>query len=150
MNSRAFFFILLILGGVIVFGLTIKPKQELSEIISQNTEENVGATGLSPQIKTMGAVDVEIIPISIDPSKEVVFDLSLNTHSVELNYDYTKIVTLTDEQGNTYKPIRWTGGAGGHHLKGKLVFPPFSKQANELTLTLNGVDNKIEVFNWKL
>lgn len=150
MNSKTFFFILLILGGAVVFGLTVESKQESSSTVLPNTVEDLETIGLSSRTKTMGAVDVEIIPISIDPAEEVVFDLSLNTHSVELNYDYTKIVTLTDDQGNTYKPIQWTGDTGGHHLNGKLVFPSFSKQAKELTLTLNGVDNKIEVFNWKL
>lgn len=150
MNSKAFFFILLILGGAVVFGLNVKQKQETLSTVLPNTVENLETIGLSSQTKTMGEVDVEIIPISVEPEKEVVFELSLNTHSVELNYDYMEIVTLTDDLGNSYKPVKWTGGSSGHHLNGKLVFPPFSKQAKELTLTLNGVDNKIEIFNWKL
>ena len=150
MNSRAFFFILLILGGVIIFGLTVKPKQELSEIISQNTEENVGTIGLSPQTKTMGAVEVTITPISVASGKDVIFELSLNTHSVELNYDYTQIATLTDDRGNSYQPTEWTGGSSGHHLEGKLLFPSFPENPKQLTLTFDGIDNKSEAFTWQL
>ena len=150
MNSKTFFFILLILGGVVVFGLTVESKKETSSTVLPNTVENLETTGLSSQTKTMGAVEVAITPVSVESGKDVIFELSLNTHSVELNYDYTQIATLTDENGNSYKPTEWTGGNSGHHLNGKLVFPPFSKQAEELTLTLNDVDNKIEVFNWKL
>ena len=150
MNSKIFFIILLILGGFIVFGLTIKPKQEFSEIIPQNTEKNVEAIGLPSQTKTMGDVEVEIIPISIDPAKEVVFALSLNTHSVELNYDYTQIATLTDDRGNSYQPTEWTGGSSGHHLEGKLLFPSFPENPKQLTLTFDGIDNKSEAFTWQL
>lgn len=49
MNSKIFFVILIILAGAIIFGTTLKPKNEL---LTQN--------------KTMGVVDVKITPVSVD------------------------------------------------------------------------------------
>ncbi|MDP2684535.1 MAG: hypothetical protein Q8P20_05795 [bacterium] len=133
MNSKIFFVILIILAGVIIFGTTLKPKNEL---LTQN--------------KTMGVVDVKITPVSVDNNKELVFELVMDNHSIDLSYDYTKIAVLTDNNDNSIYPSSWTGNSSGHHVEGKLLFPSFSKNPKELTLTLNGVDNKIEAFNWKL
>jgi len=150
MNSKIFFVILLVLAGVVIFGMTAKSKQEISATASPQTELNTQTSSLTPQTKTMGAVEVEVKPVSTQPGKDIVFELSMNTHSVELNYDYTKITTLTDDLGNSYKPTKWTGGSSGHHLSGQLIFAPFPGNTKELTLTLDGVDNKIESFSWQL
>jgi len=139
MNSKLFFIILLFLSGAVIFGLTVKPKQKIAAIIPT----------LSSQARNMGAVEVEIKPISVMPGKNVAFEISLNTHSVELNYDYTQIATLTDDRGNSYKPTKWTGGNSGHHVKGELLFAALPKNPKELTLTLEGVDNRVEVFVWQ-
>ena len=150
MSSKIFFVILLVIAGAVIFGLSAKQKQEASAIDSPKIETNARTLGLSPQTKTMGAVEVEVKPVSVTSGKEVVFEVSMNTHSVELNYDYTKIATLTDDRGNSYKPTQWTGGASGHHLKGKLLFARLSEKPKEVTLTVDGVDNKAESFSWQL
>jgi len=150
MNSKIFFIILLILAGAVIFGLTVKPKQKLTPTTSAKTESSVQSSALPPQAKTMGAVEVEITPLSVASGKDVIMELSLNTHSVELNYDYTQIATLTDDRGNSYTPTKWTGGKSGHHLKGNLVFAALAQNQEELTLTLDGVDNKVETFTWQL
>lgn len=140
MNSKLFYIILLILAGAIVFGFTIKAKPKIT----------IQETKLSTQSKTMGVVEVKVTPIFVDNNKELVFELIMDNHSIDLSYDYTKIVVLTDNNSNSIYPSNWTGNSSGHHVKGNLVFPAFSKKPKELTLTLNGVDNKLETFNWKL
>lgn len=150
MNSKIFFIILLVLAGVVVFGISAKQKQEASATTSPTIETNVQASGISSQSKTMGAVEVEVKPVSIQPGKDIVFELSMNTHSVELNYDYTQIAMLADDSGNTYKPATWTGGNSGHHLSGQLIFTPLNGDPKQLTLTLEGVDNETEDFSWQL
>ncbi|OGC52385.1 hypothetical protein A2982_00825 [candidate division WWE3 bacterium RIFCSPLOWO2_01_FULL_39_13] len=150
MNSKIFFIILLVVAGVVVFGLTAKSKQGLPATKPSPSLDNArGTTTLSSQTKTMGVVEVKITPVSVVSGKDVVFELSLNTHSAELNYDYTQIATLTDDHGNSYKPTQWTGGNSGHHLEGELLFPPFPENPKQLTLTLDGVDNKSEAFTWQ-
>jgi hypothetical protein len=150
MNSKIFFIILLVLAGMVIFGISAKQKQEISEKTSSTIETNVHASGISSQSKTMGAVEVEVKPVSIQPGKDIVFELSMNTHSVELNYDYTQIAMLTDDSGNTYKPTAWTGGSSGHHLSGQLIFASLNGDPKQLTLTLEGVDNETEDFSWQL
>ena len=149
MNSKLFFIILLVLAGAVVFGLTTKPKQKLAATTSAKAELSDQSSTLASQTKTMGTVEVEVTPISVVSEKDTVFELSLDTHSVELNYDYTQIATLTDDHGNSYKPTQWTGGNSGHHLEGELLFPPFPENPKQLTLTLDGVDNKSEAFTWQ-
>ena len=150
MNSKIFFIILIFLAGVVIFGISAKQKQEGSATTPPTIETNVLDSGLSPQSKTMGAVEVEIKPVSVQSGKDVVFELSMNTHSVELNYDYTQIAMLTDDSGNTYKLATWTGGNSGHHLSGQLIFTSLNGDPKQLTLTLEGVDNETEDFNWQL
>ena len=150
MNTKLFFIILLLLAGVAIFGSAGKSKPSTSATVSSNPQSGEQESGFLPQIKTMGAVEVEISPISIKSGENTVFELSMNTHSVELSYDYIQIATLTDESGNDYKPTEWTGGNSGHHLSGELIFPTLSSTPKQLTLTLEGVDNETEDFRWKL
>jgi len=151
MNSKLFFILLLIVAGVAVFGLTAKSKTEKPpQVVSTNTQSNEQASKLTSQSKSLGAVEIEVKPVSFEREKDVVFEVSMNTHSVELNYDYTQIATLTDDLGNSYKPTKWTGGSSGHHLSGQLIFAPLTENPKELTLTLEGIDNKTESFNWQL
>ena len=150
MNSKIFFIILLVLAGAVVFGLTTKPKQKLAATTSAKAELSDQSSTLASQTKTMGTVEVEVTPISVVSEKDTVFELSLDTHSVELNYDYTQIAVLTDDRGDSYQPTQWTGGSSGHHLQGELIFEPLSENPNQLTLTLEGIDNKSEAFTWQL
>lgn len=151
MNSRVFFILLLIVGGVIIFSLTNKPNNKVSSqqnnVVNNRAEEVRGSSTSSlSQTQDMGAVNVEITPITIVVGEEMVFKLSLNTHSVELNYDYMQIVSLTDDSGNLYQATSWSGESSGHHLEGELVFEPFLKEATKLSLTLNGIDDQNTTF----
>jgi hypothetical protein len=134
----------------VIFGLSAKQKQEISATTSSKIETSGQTSELVPQTKSMGVVEVEVKPVSVTSGKEAMFEVSLNTHSVELDYDYTRIATLTDDRGNSYKPTKWTGGNSGHHLEGQLVFAPLTQNLKGLTLTLEGIDNKSETFVWQL
>jgi len=151
MNSKIFFVLILIIAGVAVFGMMAKSKAEKApQKVSANVQTGEQASKFAIQSKTMGAVEIEAKPVSLETGKDFVFEISINTHSVELNYDYTQIATLTDDLGNSYKPTKWTGGSSGHHVSGQLIFTPLTGNPKELTLTLSGVDNKTEDFNWQL
>jgi hypothetical protein len=150
MNTKIFFIILLVLAGAIIFGISAKQRREISATVSVKTETGSQTSSLTPQAKTMGAVEVEIKPVSVAPGQEAVFEISMDTHSVELNYDYTQIATLSGDKGNSYKPITWTGGNSGHHLSGQLIFAPLNGNPKKLTLTLEGIDNETGDFSWEL
>lgn len=149
MNSKVFFVLLLMIAGFAVFGLTGN-KAETSLAPSASAQANEQPNQLATESKTMGVVSVEVTPISVKSGKEAVFDLVMNNHSVDLGYDYTKIVTLADDRGNTYKPTEWTGNTGGHHIRGQLVFPVMAANLKRVTLTLEGIDNETSDFSWEL
>lgn len=152
MNTKILFILTLIISGVVIFAFTIKTEQTPTQKDSNSKVTQIVPTTklLNPQTKTMGYVEVAIIPTVPIPREKMVFQVSLNTHSVELDYDYTQIVTLSDDQGNTYNPLEWTGGNGGHHLEGDLIFEPLTKGVKIITLNIDGIDNQQVSFEWDL
>ena len=101
------------------------------------------------QVSDQGDVAIKVKPLSLKSGSEVKFQLSLDTHSVELNYDLVEKSSLTDDQGRTLKPISWDGGSGGHHLSGKLVFPDTDK-VKTLELVISGIDGVDRKFKWEI
>lgn len=104
----------------------------------------------SRQTKTAGAVTVEVAPKEIAPGGKMVFTLTLDTHSIDLNYDFLDMAVVIDNKGIIYKPESWTGGNGGHHLSGDLVFGELSKKATHIGLNLTGIDGQNVSFDWSL
>lgn len=97
-------------------------------------------------------VTVTVTPfvLSID-SKEWKFDIVLNTHSVELDQDMTKISILVDDGGKEYNAVRWEGGEpGGHHREGVLVFNSISPVPEFITLKIMGIALVERNFTWQL
>lgn len=150
MNSRLFFLILLVLGGAVIFDLSVKSKttQDPTNITPPETSSQTPTT--KAQTKSMGAVEVEVTPKTLARGKEAIFQFSLNTHSVDLNYDLTQIITLTDNLGKNYKALKWSGGSGGHHLSGQLVFESLSADVQTVTANIDSIDNQSTSFTWNL
>ena len=97
-----------------------------------------------------GNVTVEVTPKNLTSGSQVQFNIQFNTHSVELNYDLAQTARLNDDTGNSYKPLSWTGGKGGHHVEGVLTFSAISNTAKKVTLTLPGIDSQDRIFSWEV
>jgi hypothetical protein len=104
-----------------------------------------------------GSVTVEIKPENLNqPGDDLVFDVAMNTHMVDLSMDLAKLATLTTGNGETIQASQWDAPKGGHHVSGKLIFPtsvngkPVLDSANTITLTIKGVDAPQRVFTWQL
>lgn len=70
-------------------------------------------------------------------AKSLDFEIAMDTHSGSLDIDFLAVSSLKDHTGSTWKPIAWTGGRGGHHLRGILSFPSEKlRNAGSLTLTI--------------
>lgn len=110
----------------------------------------LGEKKINPQTKTFGRVDVVVTPKQVSTSKPVVFELSLNNHAINLDYNFRDIVKLTDIKGNTYKAISWTGGSGGHHVDGEISFEPLKKNARNINLSLQGIDGVTDSFSFSI
>lgn len=69
-------------------------------------------------------VKVEVTPLNLSPAgaDTLEFRVIMDSHTVDLRYDLSKIALLRDDRGNTYRPSSWQGPAGGHHVAGALRF----------------------------
>ena len=104
-----------------------------------------------------GAVTVNVTPLNLaDPSDQLEFDITLETHSVDLSMDLATLATLTTDTGITLQATKWDAPRGGHHVSGKLIFPATKdgksilEGASKLTLTITNVDAASRTFEWKL
>jgi len=90
----------------------------------------------APQSIEGGGVTVKVTPLSLTDEAAISldFEVVLDTHSVELNFDLAQMAVLRDNLGNEYQPAAWTPEqSGGHHVSGKLSF------ANRSTILQTGV-----------
>ncbi|KKS64104.1 MAG: hypothetical protein UV33_C0037G0001, partial [Candidatus Daviesbacteria bacterium GW2011_GWA1_42_6] len=44
----------------------------------------------------------------------------------------------------------WSGGTGGHHLSGELIFPKITENAKSAELQVSGFGGAERVFKWEL
>ena len=109
------------------------------------------------RIDQQGAVTVEITPLNLGSSSDdIKFEVSLNTHSVDLSMDLASLSTLTTDTGITVQAIQWEAPSGGHHVSGQLIFPATKdgksilEDASKLTLAILNVDAASRVFEWEL
>ncbi len=102
-----------------------------------------------------GEVEVEVIPLNLDhPGETIDFQVSLNTHSVDLNMNLAELAVLSVDGGRGVVGLSWDGMLGGHHVGGTLKFPanengaPLLDGASRVTLTIVNVDAAERVFTW--
>lgn len=96
-----------------------------------------------------GEVTVEITPVKLSVKDNMVFRVTLNTHSVALDKDLKEVSVLVDDRGREYQPTSWDGGVGGHHLEGNLLFSSLKDGAKSVTLTIREIDSVDRVFSWE-
>jgi predicted small lipoprotein YifL len=142
-------------------------KDSLGELPPAETSTTQSATGAqvndtdstwadqTARQDAQGAVTVVITPLNLnDPGDTIDFDVSLNTHSVDLNMDLAALATLSTDTGLSVSGVLWTGERGGHHVQGTLSFPASTNNlslldgASELTLTIRDLDAAERVFSW--
>lgn len=104
-----------------------------------------------------GIVVVSVTPLNLDQQADTInFDISLETHSVDLSMDLAELSTLTTDTGKSIKPTIWDAPMGGHHVAGTLIFPSLSNgisvldAAKRITLTIKDVAVPERIFIWEL
>ena len=147
---------------------TPSPRSPAATATAQATQ-TVGATSSATQdsgpaqaqrltrTDEQGAVTVEVTPLNLDsPGVTLDFDVTLNTHSVDLGIDLAGLAQMTTDNGRSALAARWDAPSGGHHVQGTLSFPvnvdgqPLLTGARTLTLTLRNVDVPERTFVWEL
>lgn len=100
-----------------------------------------------------GAVTVEVTWDG--PAVGAVFDVTLDTHSVDLDALDLSDAVLTNDRGERLAAIPWEAPKGGHHRGGRLAFDgdaaAFLADASWIELTINGVGGVPErVLRWEV
>lgn len=98
------------------------------------------------------SVRVDVKPVQLAAGKPAVFQVRLNTHSVNLDFDIAKACMLQDSQGKEYKAIRWNGSPpGGHHRSGTVEFPELKGSPKSVRLIIKGIAGVSErTFEWTI
>ena len=106
---------------------------------------------------SQGAVTVIVKPLDLNSSHDTLsFEISLETHSVDLSMDLAALATLTTDNGQSVQAAVWDAPLGGHHVSGTLSFPASVEGeaildgASRLTLIIKEVDAPERVFAWDL
>ncbi|OGN00139.1 MAG: hypothetical protein A3B91_01855 [Candidatus Yanofskybacteria bacterium RIFCSPHIGHO2_02_FULL_41_29] len=104
---------------------------------------------LESQSNNEGAVSITVTPKLSEWILE--FEVVMNTHSIELSEDMTKISVLIVNE-KEYKPISWEGaGPGGHHREGVLRFKSIVLGPEKLILKIKNIGGVSErLFQWQL
>ena len=125
-----------------------KPSQPVAQAITQ----------LPEQSDAQGAVEVAVKPLDLGKtSQQLKFEVSLNTHSVDLSMDLAALATMTTDTGLTVQALAWDAPKGGHHASGTLTFPASTADGkvildgvSKLTLVIKNVDAPERTFTWNL
>ena len=105
------------------------------------------------EAKTDEQANVTVVVTPLDPFLRSTlwrFDVGMNTHSVELNQDMTKVAVLVDDQGREYEPLKWEGPIGGHHREGTLTFVQLMPVPKSVELKIYNIGGVTRSFIWQL
>ena len=109
------------------------------------------------RLDEQGAVVFEVTPLNLGtPADTLEFQVSMNTHSVDLSMDLAVLSTLSTDTGVSVQASKWDAIPGGHHVSGTLIFPSAQdgksilEGTSKLTLTIDNVDAPSRVFDWEL
>jgi hypothetical protein len=104
-----------------------------------------------------GMVVVELTPLNLGKADDtLIFEVSMNTHSVDLSMDLAQLSTLTTNTGVVIQAITWDAPLGGHHVSGKLTFPAkkggvsIMDGVTNITLQIRNLDADLRTFEWQL
>lgn len=145
---------LVILGviiGSLVFAIGKNNQKNSLDNKTQSVQEvRAEPTRYEKQQNQEAEVTVEVTPIKLSLKENPEFNVVLDTHSVNLDKSLKDTSVLEDDKGNIYSPISWSGGTGGHHIEGSLIFSAFSKDVKSVKLTIKQVGGVDRIFNWIL
>lgn len=117
---------------------------------NQISVDQAQAMTLFPQTDNQGEVVIKVAPLGLTTSKWQ-FEVSLDTHSVELDVDLTKSSVLIVD-GREFQPVSWDGSpSGGHHREGTLTFASAKTKVSSIELVLRNIGGVPErSFTWTI
>jgi hypothetical protein len=125
------------------------PQQKNGEPAEQSANTEQWETKTDDQ----SPVTVKITPMELGKGVDTwKFNVAFDTHAGRLDDEPVKVISLSDDRGNTYQPISWEGAApGGHHREGDLVFNAIVPAPLYIELKVKNVGGIPErLFRWNL
>lgn len=153
----------LVLGGLVLSACAGEPVVQAATPLNEPTQSGAATPTSQPvqdlaRYDAQGAVEVNVEPRvwSREPGGTIEFEISMNTHSVDLSMDLAKQSTLQTDLGVSVASLDWTGGSG-HHVVGVLRFPAATATGRSvldgaalLILTISDVDAPARIFQWDI
>jgi hypothetical protein len=132
---------------------------EADELVLESTTDAAANSDHWPdgeeKLDIQGAVETTVIPLNLNsPAESLNFEVTLNTHSVDLSMDLASLATLEADNGLTVSASEWEAPSGGHHVGGVLSFPTefngsaLLENASRVTLIIRDVDAPVRAFSW--
>lgn len=125
----------------------------IGHVVSGLALADSSALDLAEQISDEGGVTIKVRPVSPLPNAEVWrFEIQFDTHTMPLDQDLLKVVSLSAGSGEEQAPTVWDGDPpGGHHREGFLGFKPMKPLPASLTMTIKGIGGiAARSFTWKV
>jgi len=136
------------IGAAIYYSTANRATRTLKETMLPSNQ-NI----LQTQINSQDPITVKVTPKDLSESVTAWdFEVTLDTHSNNLDQDLTKITVLIDDKGNRFNPAAWEGDPPqGHHRSGILTFQPISPLPKSIELKIEQTGDLSEKsFKWEL
>lgn len=132
-----------VLTAIIVIGI-----YSIYGLTQSNSPANLNTLGMISTGSTdSGDVEIGLIPVKID-NRNLILNIALNTHSVDLSQFDLKQITVLRYNGKTAYPIE-APKIVGHHSSGSIVFN-VNGDLKDFTITIKGIPKVEErVYEWK-
>ena len=145
------------LAGTIVLLAACSSSPPLASVSAPSASSETGssfpASGGTTQTSDGGQVTVVVDWAG--PAEGAVFDVKLDTHSVDLDALDLADAVLRNDRGETLTAEPWAAPKGGHHREGALTFEgdttSFFTEARWVELVLSGVGDLAErTLRWEV
>lgn len=120
-----------------------------------STPATSGGNGGGQRTQTSGGGQVTVAVTWAGPASGAVFDVKLDTHSVDLDGLDLSNAVLRNDRGETMTGRPWAAPKGGHHREGTLTFDgepaAFFAGSKWVELVLTGIGDLPErTLRWEL
>ncbi len=161
--SRHFQLAVVIVAGSVLTACAGEPAVAPPPVASPVPQAEFTTADPSPaqdlaRMDSQGAVEFVVSPRpwAREANATIEFEISMNTHSVDLSMNLAELSTLQTDLGAPVSALDWTGGTG-HHVVGVLRFPTTTptgplvlEGAALLILTIRDVDAPTRIFQWEI
>jgi hypothetical protein len=138
-------------------GAVPAPTEASGTADSETTSQTEPSAADLARSDAQGAVEFVVTPLNLAAAGATLdFDVSMNTHSVDLGWDLAAQSVLVTDTGLEVTGQSWPIGSG-HHYQGTLTFPSTTSGGEALldgvtalTLTIRDTDVAARVFTWEL